>query len=271
MALVNALLVRWRDGFHAVEDTGSVAVHGRHEGYLELGAAQSVDEVERVAASVFALEAIPTVATTVGLEPVGAGDAPYVDFDVADYVTAPDERGVDGSFRVRALSVSEDDNGNPLFVPELRSLLEENDELLQRWLRRMASGALGGRTESASPAPAAGGGQAESPSSASNPEFVFAQSGPVTVSTSGRFKPRRSGRVVAVDAELEVAGTTATIVALRKNGVTVATLTIPAGANEATSNVSIPFTGPRADYLNVAVTSAGTGAQAVTVQIGTQT
>lgn len=268
MPLANALLVRYAFGYRLVEDAASIAALGRHEAFLSLGAIQSVDEVDRVGAALLGLSAFPNIATTAGIEPTGAGDNPFADFGVGDWITAPDETGVPSSQRVLGLSVTEDAEGNPLFAPELRSLADELDERLQRWLRRMSAGTLGGSSESASPAsstPAIG------PSSTpTTRELVFYMGGTLSASSSGRYYPQRSGRATALVASLGVAGAAPVVFELRKNGVAVATVTIPAGSNGPVAvSLGATFLGPNVDYLSCAVTSAGGGAAELDVQVST--
>lgn len=151
MPLVNALLVRHSHGTLWVVDAASVTTYGRVEAYLELGAA-GADEAARVGLAVLAERAAPVVAVSAGLEPAGAGDAPYVDFAVGDRVTVPAMSGPPELVRVVALSVTEDDEGNPVFSPELHSLRDERVRALERSVKRMSNGTLAGSTDAASPA-----------------------------------------------------------------------------------------------------------------------
>lgn len=268
MTLANVLLVRYAYGWHEVVDAASVAAYGRHEAFLSLGAAQSTAEVERVAAALFTVQAAPRVSTTVGLEPTGAGDDPYVDFDVADYVTAPDETGAPAPQRVLGLTVTEDAEGNPVFAPELSSLADELDSRLQRWLKRMADGTLGGTAESATPAAPTAAASGNASATADVGEQTFSLQGAVYTAVSGRYWPQRAGRLLDVTANVDVAGTTDTVLDVRLDGSTVGTVTIPAGSTAVEYlELTDTFDGPRIDHVTVAVTSAGAGARDLVVQV----
>lgn len=263
MALTNVLLCRWADGYHEVEDAASVAARGRREGFLSLGAVQSVEEVERVANALFAFLAEPRVSTTAGLLPTGLGDEPYEDFEVADYLTAPAPDETPESVRVRALAVTEDAEGNPVFVPELRQTLLEREDRLQRWLKRMANGALGGVAESAAPR--------STPTTTVSPQGLvelppFSLAGIMRVSVSPRYYSPVVVRLTKLVVSLGTAGTTTTTVELRKNGGAIASVSLGAGETFATTALSDGMVNDL-DYLQVAVTAAGSGAEDLDVQV----
>lgn len=154
MAVATALLVRWVDGYLNVNDAGGVAAWGRKEGFLTLGNVPSAEEVARIAAAVLASQAAPRVATAMGIEPeTGGGSEAYVDFVVGDTVTAPDEGGGTSVQRVVSLTVAEDENGEITVAPELNSSFQVQDEVLNRWLKRLINGTLKGASASASPVP----------------------------------------------------------------------------------------------------------------------
>lgn len=156
MGLANALLVRYASGYLWVEDAASIAQWERREGYVTLGQVESPAEATRIATAILADRAQPAVSISAGLEPSGAGDDPYDDFGVGEYVTAPDEDGSPASLRLVSLTVAEDEEGNPTFAPELQTLADVRDQTLQRWLKRMSNGTLGGTVQSASTAPDVG-------------------------------------------------------------------------------------------------------------------
>lgn len=254
--IVNSMLIKWTGGWRTLSRSSSIAVHGRKEGFLRLGNVTEVSEVDRIVTALFNRLAGPVVSTTATIEPSGTGDEPYIDFAVADSITAPDETGVPTSYRVRAMTVTEDNEGNPIFVPELRDVLEERDDAVQRWLARMTDGALGGRTASASPTPE----QLPEPHGPPMLELPpFSLAGTVIVSESGRYYPPSLLRLVRLQAALGVAGTTSTTVVVKRNGTVVATLVVPAGSTQAHMELSIAV--PTSSYLTMGVTVAGTGAR----------
>lgn len=252
MALVNALLVRWPGGYHEVVDADSVAAHDRHEGYLSLNAA-SVEDVERVARAFFAQWAEPSVALSAGIEPAGDGDVPLADFRVADYLT------VDGdAVRARALTVTEDEDGNPTYALELGTLRQETEIRVARWLQRMADGSVGGTSLAASPVPTPSSVRLGTAARPGVPPFSLP--GVVTLDDSGTWVSEVNYRLVRVIGTLRVAGSTATVVIAKKNGATVGTLTIPAGSTGPVSaTLGTDFLAD-VDKLAFETTSAGAGA-----------
>lgn len=264
MPLVNALLCRYAGGYHQVEDGASIAAHGRYEGFLTLGAVQSTDEVDRIAAAYFARYADPAVTTTDGVEPAGSGDAPFADWSVADYVTAPNEAGVAASLRVLSLAVTEDDEGNPIYTPELDTLGEVYEQQLQRWLASMANGTLNGSIATATPASTPIGGAGGAPPMLVLPPFAQGGESPVTLGSSGEWESDVGFRLVTVVARVRVAGTTATVVSIRRNNVEVGTVIVAAGAKRGVGSFATAFA-PDSDVLSAVVTTAGTGAKGLVV------
>jgi len=101
-------------------DTTSVATFGRLESLLDVGTTvDGTNEAGTAVAAAFEATA-GTVSTAVAeLAPV-AGATPYADFDVGDIIVAPDELGFDEDWRVKLISVrQDDDNGLPVFTVEL--------------------------------------------------------------------------------------------------------------------------------------------------------
>ncbi len=262
MAVCNALLLRWAAGYTWVEDSASIIALRRREAYLSV-AATSEAEAVRIATALLVDRAAPQVGTSAAMEPAGS-DEPYTDFVVGDWVTAPTPEGSTASVRVSALTVTEDGEGNPVFVPELGSIREERDRANQRWLKRMANGALGGTVESAIPA------QNPVPvrrKLTTAPIGPFSIPGPVIVAVSGKYYPPTNVLALRMIASLTTAGSTDTTVVLYRNDVSVATVTIPSGGGLFAVDVNVTFGAN--DYATVECTAAGTGAEGLVVQIPT--
>jgi hypothetical protein len=117
--VTNAFLVRWAQGWMEVADAASVTAHGRHEAFLSLGHANTSDEATRVASAILARLAWPSERTAVAIEPTGTDDVPYVHVVTGDTVMVPDWTGTPAPMRWMGVTVTEDDEGNPYFVPEL--------------------------------------------------------------------------------------------------------------------------------------------------------
>ena len=91
----------------------------------------------------------------------------------------------------------------------------------------------------------------------------FSLNGILYESVSGNEVHPTGGRLILVYATLVEAGTSTTVLELRKNGTTFATLKLPAGVAYNELVVSQEFA-PRTDTLRVAITSAGVDADTIT-------
>lgn len=270
MPVVNALLVRWADGYHEVTDDDSITARGRKEGFLQLGALQSTEEVETVCAALFEYMANPQISTVLAIDPTGSGDTPGIHFVKGDYITAPAEEGGTSSQRVRSITWTEDENGNVIPALELRTAIEEEIDNVNRWLKRLANGALGGVTNTPSPAGGSGGaGGIEPIRFAELPPFSFP--GPISTDLSGHYRPVTATRIVRWSASLRVAGTSTTTVALLVNGSTQDTITLGGGGTGVSDYEATAFEidVSTASVVQVQVTSAGTDAEDLLVQIVT--
>lgn len=264
--LVNALLVRWQGGYIEVEDAASIATYGRCEGFLSLGNVPSAEQATVQATAILNQRAAPQVSVVAGVEPTGVGDVPLDDFGVGDSVTAPNQAGVNESLRVKAVTVTEDAEGNPVFAPELSTVLEETEAAYARWLKRMANGTLHGTIESASPATTSptqapqqqGGGLPELP--------PFSFGGALTVSTSGRYYPPINVQLTKMVVSLGTAGSTSTTVVLRKNGAIIGTATVGGAAGNKVEVALAVSLQADTDYLSCSITAVGTGATDLVVQ-----
>lgn len=262
MAVSNALLVRWRDGYHWVEDAASIDTWGRKEGFLSLGSVASVDEAVRIAQAVLETTSAPQVSLTANVEPTGINDSPYVDFSVGDMVTAPDMDEALTEFRVVSLSVTEDEEGNPKFTPELGTHNDDRERIVQRWLKRMSNGTLGGSVESAAPI-------LPLPPEALRPApddiTPFSFGGLLFPATSSPYSPATPVRVVSVTSSLTTAGTSTTTYRVLRSGVIVATITLASGVTKQTDPLLI--TVYPTDSLVVDLITPGTGAAGLSVQM----
>lgn len=153
MAVVTLLLVRYDGGYFEVEDATAVAEWGRKEGYVQLGSVSDHDEADRIATAILAFQNAPRVATTLGVEPTGAGDDPYADYEVGDTISAPDVGSGSASQRVMSLTVSEDANGDVSFANELKATFLVQEEAFDRQLKKLLNGSMRGQTLAANPLP----------------------------------------------------------------------------------------------------------------------
>jgi hypothetical protein len=95
-------------------------------------------------------------------------------------------------------------------------------------------------------------------------EVTFSHPGVVTATESGRARHPRGGRLVSVDAHLQTAGSTDTVLTFKKSGVSIGALTIPAGATYAFVIFDVLFSTLQ-QVLSVEVTTVGTDAADLTV------
>lgn len=153
MAVVTELAIRWAGGYTKVGDVAAQALWGVKQGFLQLGQVTELDEVTRIALVILGFQGDPKVATTLGVEPDGSGDEPYVDYQVGDTITAPDEDGATSVQRVVSLTVSEDDNGEVTYANELKASFVVQEEAFDRQLKTLLNGTLKGRTQQANPLP----------------------------------------------------------------------------------------------------------------------
>lgn len=97
------------------------------------------------------------------------------------------------------------------------------------------------------------------------PDLVFTHPGSLSTEISPRFYVRKNYRVDTWIASVDTVGSSQTVVVVLVNGVTAATLTIPASENKATDDTDVWLTKDE-DYVQVQVTSIGAGAEDLTVQ-----
>lgn len=139
----NVLLIETPAGFLERSRGASVTAHGHREAFLSLGNISDGDAVDRASEAVFAKSADP--AAEIGAAVLDKeGARPYVDWKPGDWVLAPNDDDELERLRVRALTVSETAEGQPIFTPDLATITEELEQRLERWLAAMSKGTVGG-------------------------------------------------------------------------------------------------------------------------------
>ncbi len=147
-SVTNALYMKTADGWITRTDATSLAKYGKLEGKLETGASTAVSIA--VADFVFKQRAIPEEGASYTVVP-SEGYYPFHDFNVGDWVFAPDNRGISVRRRVVSLSLTEDAAGNPVYTIEFDTIFRDGEDKLLRWLAKAAGGSLGGSSANASP------------------------------------------------------------------------------------------------------------------------
>lgn len=139
----NVLLIETPAGWLERSDPASVGAYGRRVSFLSLGNVTDGGQVDRVADAIFARNAQPAPDLT--LEVADVDDhRPYLNFGVGDWVLAPNLDGNLVKHRVRAINVTEDDEGRPRFPIELATVGDELETRMARWLEAMSRGTMGG-------------------------------------------------------------------------------------------------------------------------------
>lgn len=139
----NVLLIETPAGWLERSDPASVSAYGRRVSYLSLGNVTDGGQVDRVADAIFARNAQPAPDLTLEITDVD-NHRPYTDFNVGDWVLAPNLDGTLTKHRVRAINVTEDAEGRPRFPIELATVGDELETRLARWLDAMSRGTMGG-------------------------------------------------------------------------------------------------------------------------------
>lgn len=139
-SLANVLLIRYAKGYAEVEDSASVAAHGRREDFLQLGQQPTLAQVQAIATALFARISEREVSITATTQPYGP--VGFVDYFPGDMVTCDGESGPE-AVRVVAITVAEDVNGVVHTIPQLSTLKEVQAMNLTRQVNRLVPGALG--------------------------------------------------------------------------------------------------------------------------------
>lgn len=140
--LKNALSVKTDLGWMNVEDEGtSISTYGRLEGTLKIGAPRAVSEA--LADVVISQRKTEEEGATYEIAPT-TREMPFVEFNVGDYVAAPNELNEPVSRRVLSISVEQDSNGRPKYSIEFDVIFRENEDRLNKIINKIGAGGVGG-------------------------------------------------------------------------------------------------------------------------------
>lgn len=137
-------------------NAGSVSTYGRRETFLSLANTTDSAVVTLASDQVLNNAATPADGVTLQLDPTGP--QAYLDFEIGDTIFLVDSIGAKTSYRVRALTVTQDDAGLLQFIPELGTARADLDKRLTRALARVERGNAGGDTDIGYAAEPEGGG-----------------------------------------------------------------------------------------------------------------
>jgi hypothetical protein len=138
--IANSLSVQTEDGWLEVQRAASVAKYGVIEGKLDTSASESVSAA--IAEEVFNQKANPEQGATYEIIPI-EDHIPFHDFNVGDWVLAPDETGLLVKRRIMSLAVQENNAGIPQYTAEFDTIFLDNEDKLNRWMEKMAGGSAG--------------------------------------------------------------------------------------------------------------------------------
>lgn len=129
------LLVRWNGGWHEVVDLDAETAYGRSEGFLSLGAVQSVGEAERLANAELTGQ-FGRIREQYSAEhaPVDLDEIPYVAYGPADRISAPAWDDTPTTVQVQEMTIAEDENGELTFRPTLGDRILGIDEVQRELL-----------------------------------------------------------------------------------------------------------------------------------------
>lgn len=134
----NSLSVKSNDGWfvQAEVETGSQNKYGVLEGTINTGAAADVSEA--LAGLIFAQKANEEEGASYDVFPTDK--TPFVDFNVGDWVLAPNEQFLQVKRRVMSISLAESESGQPLYTIEFDTIFHQAEERLGKMLSNQGVG-----------------------------------------------------------------------------------------------------------------------------------
>lgn len=273
----NVALARTGDGRYVeVVDTDAVTAYGRREGFLSLGGAPDFDAgIRQGIAWVHGQKDPDEAISNAQVEVVPGGPAPWVDYNVADLVTAPAMDGSAAIYRIRSLAVEEDDAGQPIFKPELGNRL-----------RRGALESIGRTLAAMNPGGAAGSFDAVSPTSGleelkTHPAYNFVGDEDAIINTdglwsdafevSGPWPADLDGFAYQVMVTMETVASDDLVFGVLIGGSATEEFTVPAGEGTVAEAWVGDFVDEAAvaagDGIQIEKVSGGTGADRVTIKV----
>lgn len=265
MATINVLLVRWEGGWVDMPHTS--ATGRRREATLAIGNIKAPLEAFAAARGVLDQMNATSERVIAGIHPIDENQTPYVQWRPVPnvHLSFPNWDGTPTAQKLVAVTVSQDDASSIInYAPELKDPVTDQTERLQRWMKRMSNGAVGGRSRIASP---------ERPivqpfERTGKPTATFSQTSmntdgtlqQIAVGYSPHIRAESSGELREWFVSITDAGSTPTRSQLILNGVIVADVTIPSGEKTASATISGETITPNVDVLQARIVTAGVGA-----------
>ena len=151
-SLRNAILTRFDGGYRTDTVAASISTHGRREAFLSLATLRSSPNVNQTVQQYLSELGSGVTTVTADVVPTTLATTPYVGQwgpGASVTVPRPSNSGTGEVMQVRAMTVSEDDNGVLSFTPELVREAATRRSLVDTNLKRLGAGTLSGRSASA--------------------------------------------------------------------------------------------------------------------------
>lgn len=136
----NALDLKTVNGWLKKEQAASIAKYGRIEGTLDTGTTPELASM--LADLVFVQRANEEEGASYNL--VIKDKVPHRDFEIGDWVLAPNKRGEMVPRRVMSISIEETDGGKPVYTIEFDTIFRSNEERLNKIAEKLGGGGVGG-------------------------------------------------------------------------------------------------------------------------------
>lgn len=136
----NDLLMKTLDGWQKTADSASVGKYGRLESAIDTGVPTAL--ANTIAGIIFAQRATEEEGATYDL--IFNEYIPFVDFNIGDWVLAPNELGQSVPRRVMSISVAESDAGRVLYTIEFDTIFRTNEDRLNKIADKLGGGGVGG-------------------------------------------------------------------------------------------------------------------------------
>lgn len=140
----NNLTLKTKEGWATANKSTSVDKYGRLESTLDVDS--SVAAASNLASVLFRHRAEEEEGATYELElqgQKGTAIRPFVNFDVGDWVLAPNERGLQVKRRAMSISVEEKDNGYPSYHIEFDTIFQDREQKLASIVNKLSGGGAG--------------------------------------------------------------------------------------------------------------------------------
>jgi hypothetical protein len=136
----NDLLLKTIEGWVEASDSASVGIYGRLESTLDTNVPAVF--AGKIASLVFAQRAREEEGASYDL--IFDEYVPFVDFNIGDWVLAPNDRGVPVPRRVMSIAVTENDAGRVIYTIEFDTIFRNNEDRINRVIEKLGGGGVGG-------------------------------------------------------------------------------------------------------------------------------